>query len=211
MTILRQTSQDTVLCIIGSQSFDIGEMFLIRSTESQILSLPDFISGFFHLHQKFIEGNGSPDSLVNIVFEFSLPTVASFVFHIFFIGFCFLSGGHGLFQTIFPANAIAEFTDLVIVPFVGNVFVEIHKICCVKNQMTMDVILINVSGEHILMFSFQRCISNFCCNFMSDIRICDFTWFEGNDHVPGKVVSLLHHIVFSHLCSHSKCQIGSFR
>ena len=38
MTILRQTSQDTVLCIIGSQSFDIGEMFLIRSTESQILS-----------------------------------------------------------------------------------------------------------------------------------------------------------------------------
>ena len=76
MTILLQTSQDTVFCIIGSQSFDIGEMLLIRSTEGQVLSLPDFVSGFFHLHQKFIEGNGSPDSPVNIVFEFSLPTVA---------------------------------------------------------------------------------------------------------------------------------------
>lgn len=67
----------------------------------------------------------------------------------------------------------------------------------------MDVILINVSGKNILMFPFQRCISNFCRNLMSDIRICDFTRLEGNDHMPGKVVSLLHHIVFSHLCSHT--------
>ena len=37
----------------------------------------------------------------------------------------------------------------MIVPFVGNVFVVIHKICCVKNQMAMDVILINVSGKNI--------------------------------------------------------------
>ena len=62
-----------------------------------------------------------------------VPTVASFVLHIFFIGLCFLSGRHGFFQTIFPANAITEFTNLVIVPLVGNILVVIYKICCIEN------------------------------------------------------------------------------
>ena len=70
---------------------------------------------------------------------------------------------------------------------------------------------VNVSGKNIFMFSFQGGICNLCCNFMSNIGIRDLTRLEGNDHVPGKVVSLLHHISFSKLCSHSKCQIGSFR
>ena len=60
-----------------------------------------------------------------------------------------MTGGHGFFQTIFPANEIAEFTDLVIVPFVGNILMIVHKICCVKNQMAMDVILIDMSAGRI--------------------------------------------------------------
>lgn len=203
--------EDQMKSVVGTAFIGDGRGGLLGNLQQEVEEHLHNQACFFHLHQKFIKGNGRPNGTIYVVFEIFFPAVSPLILHIFFIGLCFLSGRHGLFQTIFQANAIAEFTDLVIIPLVRNVFVVVHKICCVKNQMAMDVILINVSGKNILMFPFQRCVSNLRCNFMSDIRICDFTWFEGNDHVPGKVVSFLHHIVFSYLCSHRKFQIGSFR
>ena len=55
-----------------------------------------------------IKRHGRPDGTIYVIFQFCLPAVSSFVFHIFFIGFCFLSGRHGFFQTIFPADTITE-------------------------------------------------------------------------------------------------------
>lgn len=58
-------------------------------------------------------------------------------------------------------------------------------------------ILVDMSGEHILMLALKHCISNFCCNFISNIRIYDFAWFKGNDYIPDKIIFILHHIIFS--------------
>ena len=71
---------------------------------------------------------------------------------------------------------------------IGRNQVLVYKIRCVKNQMAMDVILINVSGKDIFMFSFQRCICNLRFNFMSNIGICDLdpshkTVFQGKSYL----------------------------
>ena len=53
-----------------------------------------------------IKRYGRPDGTIYVIFQFCLPTVAPFIFHVFFIGFCFLAGRHRFLQTIFylPVN-----------------------------------------------------------------------------------------------------------
>ena len=44
--------------------------------------------------------------------------LAPFIFHVFFIGFCFLSGRHRFFQTIFPTDTITELAYFMIITLV---------------------------------------------------------------------------------------------
>ena len=47
-----------------------------------------------------------------------LTDLAPFIFHVFFIGFCFLSGRHRFFQTIFPTDTITELAYFMIITLV---------------------------------------------------------------------------------------------
>ena len=75
----------------------------------------------------------------------------------------------------------------------------------------MYVIFIYMGRKNIFMFAFKCRIRNLSCYFMSNMRIRNLTWLKRNNHMPGQVVTFLHHIIFSKFCSHSKFQIRSFR
>jgi hypothetical protein len=72
----------------------------------------------FTEEQKMIKRYGRPDGTIYDIFQFSLPAVAPFIFHVFFIGFCFLSGRHRFFQTIFPTDTITELAYFMIITLV---------------------------------------------------------------------------------------------
>lgn len=108
------------------------------------------------------------------------------------------------------ANSITYPADFVVGAFIGNVFMVICKTGGIKDQMAMNMVLICMGCKHIFIFSFQNRISNFSADFVCKIGIGKLIGVKRNNHMPGKIVSFIHYIIFSHFCSHSKFQISSF-
>ena len=61
------------------------------------------------------------------------------------------------------ANAITDSADFMVAPLIGNILVMINKACSVEDDMVMNVLFINMSADHIFIFSFQY----FVCKLLS--------------------------------------------
>ena len=66
-------------------------------------------------------------------------------------------------KSIFLADAITDPADFMVAPLIGNILVMINKTCCIKDDVVMDMIFINMSADHIFIFSFQY----FVCKLLS--------------------------------------------
>ena len=87
-------------------------------------------------------------------------------------------------------NTIAGAADIVITPFVGMVVLVIREADCIENQVIMDVILVNVSGEDKFIFAAQ----DLPCQFHADP--VGFLWrdlprLKGLDQVAAQVRALV--------------------
>ena len=58
-------------------------------------------------------------------------------------------------KSIFLADAITDPADFMVAPLIGNILVMINKTCCIKDDVVMDMIFINMGAYHIFIFSFQ--------------------------------------------------------
>ena len=58
-------------------------------------------------------------------------------------------------KSIFLADAITDPADFMVAPLIGNILVMINKTCCIKDDVVMDMIFINMSADHVFIFSFQ--------------------------------------------------------
>lgn len=76
------------------------------------------------------------------------------VFHIFFIRFPFFAGWHTGGQTVFLANTVADPADFMITAFVGDIFMMVNKAGSIKNDMVMNMILVNMGTDDIFIFPF---------------------------------------------------------
>lgn len=76
------------------------------------------------------------------------------VFHIFFIRFSFFAGWHTGDKTIFLTNTVADPADLMIAAFVGDIFMMINKVGSIKNDMVMNMVLVNMGTDDIFIFPF---------------------------------------------------------
>ena len=208
--ILFKTCKQVIIRIVSSQSFYVNKINRTRGTKCKIFSLSYFISGFFHFYKKFIIGDGSPDGTINLIFHFCFPASTGFICQIFFIGSSRFRSRHRRGKIIVFANSITYPADFVVGAFIGNVFMVICKTGGIKDQMAMNMVLICMGCKHIFIFSFQNRISNFSADFVCKIGIGKLIGVKRNNHMPGKIVSFIHYIIFSHFCSHSKFQISSF-
>ena len=49
---------------------------------------------------------------------------------------------------------ITDSAEFMVAPLIGNIFVMINKTCCIKDDVVMDMIFVNMSADHIFVFSF---------------------------------------------------------
>ena len=77
----------------------------------------------------------------------------------FFLFFGWHTGG----KSIFLVDAITDPADFMVAPLIGNIFVMINKTCCIKDDVVMDMIFINMGADYIFIFSFQY----FICKLLS--------------------------------------------
>ena len=64
---------------------------------------------------------------------------------------------------IFLADAITDPADFMVAPLIGNILVMINKTCCIKDDVVMDMIFVNMGTDHVFIFSFQY----FICKLLS--------------------------------------------
>ena len=60
----------------------------------------------------------------------------------------------------------------------------VHKVNRIENQMVMNMVLVNVSGQHILMFSSEDFICKLLADLVGKFRR-DLSDFKGLDHMTG--------------------------
>ena len=58
-------------------------------------------------------------------------------------------------KSIFLADAITDPADFMVAPLIGNIFVMINKTCCIKDDVVMNVVFVNMGTNHVFIFSFQ--------------------------------------------------------
>ena len=58
---------------------------------------------------------------------------------------------------------ITDSAEFIVTPLIGNIFVMINKTCCIKDDVVMDMIFVNMDTDHVFIFSFQY----FVCKLLS--------------------------------------------
>ena len=71
------------------------------------------------------------------------------------IAFTFFSGWHTGGKSIFMADTITDPADFMVAPLIGNILVMINKTCCIKDDVVMNVVFVNMGTDHVFIFSFQ--------------------------------------------------------
>ena len=66
-------------------------------------------------------------------------------------------------KSIFLADAITDPADFMVAPLIRNIFVMINKTCCIKDDVVMNVVFVNMGTNHVFIFSFQY----FVCKLLS--------------------------------------------
>ena len=93
-------------------------------------------------------------------------------------------------QSVFPAQPVADVAYAVIATLVGNILVVIYKVDRAKNDVVMDMPLINVRRQNVFMLSLCYCVGKLPPDLMG-FFIIDFPRLKGLYQVMGKIVSLV--------------------
>ena len=175
---------DAFLGVVLSDSFRPGKPLLTFSTEGDVFAGLDFISGFLHEPQKVIVVLRCENKPVDGLLELLLPTRAAFGFGVLLVAHALVLRGRDNRETVFLTEPVADLTHIIVNPLIALVCVVVHKVNRIENQMVMNMVFVNVSGQHILIFSSEDFICKLLANLVGKLR-CDFSNFKGLDHMTG--------------------------
>ena len=65
-------------------------------------------------------------------------------------------------ETVFLTEPVADLAHIIVNPLVALVCVVVHEVNRIENQMVMNMVFVNVSGQHILIFSSEDFIIANC-------------------------------------------------
>ena len=93
-------------------------------------------------------------------------------------------------QAVFPAQPVADVAYAVIGALIGNVLVVVYKVDRAKNDMVMDMPLVNVRREDVFMLPLCYRVGKLPPDLMG-FFVIDFPRLKGLYQVVGEVVSLI--------------------
>jgi len=105
---------------------------------------------------------------------------------------------------MFPAQLIAHVPYTVIAALVGIVLVVVYEIDRAKNNVVMDMPLVNVSSQNIFVLTFGYCVGKLPPDFMG-FSVIDFSRLKGLYQMVGEVVALIQRL------RQSKCKFNVCR
>ena len=175
---------DAFLGVVLSDGFRPGKPLLTFSAEGDIFAGLDFITGFLHKPQKIIVVLGCDDKPVDGLLEFLLPARAAFGFGVLLVAHALVLRGRDNRETVFLTEPVANLTHIIVNPLIALVCVVVHKVNRIENQMVMNMVFVNVSGQHILIFSSEDFICKLLANLVGKLR-CDLSNFKGLGHMTG--------------------------
>ena len=175
---------DAFLGVVLSDGFRPGKPLLSFSAKGDIFAGLDFITSFLHEPQKIIVILRCNDKPVDGLLELLLPTRAAFGFCVLFVVHAFVLRGRDNRETVFLTEPVADLAHIIVNPLVALVCVVVHKVNRIENQMVMNMVFVNVSGQHILIFSSEDFVCKLLADLVGKLR-CDLSNFKGLDHMTG--------------------------
>ena len=182
---------DSFLGVGFAQRFAAGEPFLSGRTERHILAPLDLIALLLQEPQKIVKILGLRDGGIYGSFQLRLPARAFSVRVPLGIAFAPVLTGHHHRQTMFLAQPVAGAPDVGITLSVGNILSLVHHVHGTKDDVVMDVPLVNVRGQHIGVFALQHFIRKLPANLVGLLRR-GFSRRKRLYQVVGQIVAFLH-------------------
>ena len=176
--------------VIGAQGFEPGEPLLVRRPGGDILSPLDFVPFPLQPGKQIFQAGGHGDQPVDGGFQLCLVAGAVLCGLMLNVALALIPARDDDGQAVFFAQPVAGPAYLVIAALVGMVMLVIGEADRIENQVIMDVILVNVSGEDKFIFAAQ----DLPCQFHADP--VGFLWhdlprFKGLDQVTAQVCALV--------------------
>ena len=174
------------LRIVRTQGFQPGEPLLVRHPGGDILSTLDFVPFPLQPGKQIFQVGGYGDQPVDGGFQLCLVAGAVLCGLMLNVALALIPARDDDGQAVFFAQPVAGPAYLVIAALVGMVMLVIGEADRIENQVIMDVILVNVSGEDKFIFAAQ----DLPCQFHADP--VGFLWrdlprFKGLDQVAAQV------------------------
>ena len=176
--------------VIGAQGFEPGEPLLVRRPGGDILSPLDFVPFPLQPGKQIFQAGGHGDQPVDGSFQLCLVAGAVLCGLMLNVALTLIPARDDDGQAVFFAQPVAGPAYLVIAALVGMVVLVVGEADRIENQVIMDVILVNVSGEDKFIFAAQ----DLPCQFHADP--VGFLWhdlprFKGLDQVTAQVCALV--------------------
>ena len=188
---------DAFLGVVLSDSFRPGKPLLTFSTEGDVFAGLDFITGFLHEPQKVIVVLGCDDKPVDGLLELLLPARAAFGFGVLLVAHALVLRGRDNRETVFLTEPVADLAHIIVNPLVALICVVVHEVNRIENQVVMNMVFVNVSGQHILIFSSEDFICKLLADLVGKLR-CDLSDFKGLDHMTGYDPDRIHPFLLSY-------------
>ena len=182
---------DGFLGVGFAQRFAAGEPFLSGRTERNILATLGLVALLLQEPQKIVKILGLRDDCIYGSFQLCLPACALAVRVPLGIALATVLTGHYHGQAVFLAESVTGAPDVSIAPPVGNILPLVQHVHSTKDDVVMDVPLVNVRGQHIRVFALQDFICKLPANLVGLLRR-GFARRKRLYQVVGQIVAFLH-------------------
>ena len=141
--------------VIGAQGFEPGEPLLVRRPGGDILSPLDLISFPLQPGKQIFQAGGHGDQPVDGGFQLCLVAGAVLCGLVLNVALALVLAGDNDGQAMFSTQPIAGPAYLVIAAFVGMVVLVVGEADRIKNQMVVNMSLVNMGGKYKLVLTTQ--------------------------------------------------------
>ena len=182
---------DPFLGVILPDGLSTSETFLAFGSEGDVFAGFDFISGILHQFQELIVVLCRDDISVNGLLEFLFPACSSLGLGVLLIAHALALRGRNYGETVFFAEPVTCLAHIIVDFLVTLVCVMIHKVHGIENQVIMNMVFINMGGQHILILPGEDFIRKLLADLMGKLRR-DLANIKGLDDMAGNNFDGIH-------------------